>query len=174
MRIICTLAFAGLLLVPSAVTSSAQTRTRRHTTRRHAASSAANNQQLLSDARARVSNQIKVLTRFLYLFGRISNGIETTDEATRRGSLPPEAAAATDKTKAGIRDNLRSVREGLDQLENYFRTTPGLEPYYTRIAGVAAGAADAEDKAAAGQLDGAGRTLIDVVNRLTDALSQML
>ncbi|MDX6613433.1 MAG: hypothetical protein QOD75_2619, partial [Blastocatellia bacterium] len=66
-----------------------------------------------------------------------------------------------------------NVREGLDNLELHFRTTPGLESYYARLAGVAAGAAKAEDLAARNQFDQAGRTLLEVINQLTDVLLEM-
>ena len=65
------------------------------------------------------------------------------------------------------------MREGLDQLEIFFRSTPDLEQYYLKLAGSAAGAATAEDQAAAGHFDQAGRTMLGVVNRLTDVLLAM-
>jgi len=54
-----------------------------------------------------------------------------------------------------------------------FRATPELQPYYIKLAGVAAGAAAAEEKAGANQFDAAGRQLLNVVNRLTDVLLLM-
>ena len=72
-----------------------------------------------------------------------------------------------------MKASLQNVREGLDQLEISFRSTPELEQYYLKLAGSAAGAATAEDQAAAGHFDQAGRTLLGVVNRLTDVLVLM-
>ncbi len=132
---------------------------------------AGNSAPALAAARARVAGQIKLLTRFLYLFGRVSSGVEATEAQARRGGeLPAQAAATLDRNKNALRDNLRNVRDGLDQLELYFRTTPGLERYSTSVQGISGGAARAEDQAAANQLDAAGRTLIDVVSRLADVL----
>ena len=48
-----------------------------------------------------------------------------------------------------------------------------MQRYYIKLAGVAAGAANAEDLAAANQFDKAGRTLLEVVNHLTDVLLEM-
>lgn len=175
MKLACTLTIICLLLLPSICL--AQTRGRRPTTRRRAPAPAATARQesaILRDARTRVADQIKTLTRFLYLYGRISNTIETTeDQARRSGTSAAEATALTDKSKAALRGSLRNVREGLDQLEVYFRTTPEVERFYIRLAGVAAGAADAETKLAANQLDQAGRSLLEVVNRLADVLQEM-
>jgi hypothetical protein len=48
-----------------------------------------------------------------------------------------------------------------------------LQRYYIKLAGVASSAATAEGQAAANQFDKAGRTLLDVVNHLTDVLLEM-
>jgi hypothetical protein len=61
----------------------------------------------------------------------------------------------------------------LDQLEIYFRSTPGLQGYYVKLAGSAAGAAGAEEQAAAGRYDQAGKALLGVVGRLADVLALM-
>jgi hypothetical protein len=55
-------------------------------------------------------------------------------------------------------------------LEIYFRSTPGLQSYYLKLAGSAEGAATAENLAASGRFDQAGRTMLGVANRLTDVL----
>jgi hypothetical protein len=51
--------------------------------------------------------------------------------------------------------------------------TPELQPYYINLAGVAQGAATAEQQATSNQFDQAGRSLIGVVSRLTDVLLAM-
>jgi hypothetical protein len=91
----------------------------------------------------------------------------------RRNEASPTLVEQTKQSKAAVRANIQSVREGLDKLEIEFRTTPELQRYYIRLAGVAAGAASAEDLAAANQFDAAGRKLLDVINRLTDVLFEM-
>ena len=62
---------------------------------------------------------------------------------------------------------------GLDKLEIDFRSNPVLQGYYYKLAGVADGAAKAEQMAAAGQFDQGGRALLGVINRLTDVLLDM-
>lgn len=123
---------------------------------------------------ARVAEQIKVLTRFIYVLGGVAKGIETVDDATSRNEASPAIIEQAKRNKASVRSSIRSVKEGLDKLEIDFRTTPELQRYYIKLAGVAAGAAKAEDLAAANQFDNAGRSLLDVVNRLTDVLLEML
>ncbi len=125
------------------------------------------------DGAARVAEQIKILTRFIYLLGGVAKGLETVDDATRRNEASAAVIDQAKQNKATVRSSIRSVREGLDKLEIDFRATPELQRYYIKLAGVAAGAANAEDLAAANQFDKAGRTLLEVVNHLTDVLLEM-
>lgn len=121
----------------------------------------------------RVAEHIKNLTRFLYLLGGVAKGIEAVDEAARRNEASPTVVEQATRNKQTVRTSIQSVREGLDALEIDFRTTPELQRYYIKLAGVASGAATAEEQAAANQFDSAGRSLLDVVNRLTDVLLEM-
>jgi hypothetical protein len=121
----------------------------------------------------RVADQIKNLTRFLYLLGGVAKGIEGVDDAARRNEAPPAVLEQAERNKVTVRTSIQSVREGLDVLEIHFRTTQELQRYYIKLAGVASGAATAEEQAAANQFDRAGRSLLDVVNRLTDVLLEM-
>lgn len=175
MKLACVLSLVCLLSLPTI--NLAQTRPRTSRRRTSTARTRANtNSTTVNEARLRVADRIKLLTKFLYLFARTSKDIEATEAAARGGgsnNLPPQAAAILDRNKAALLSNLGNVREGLDALELYFRTTPEVQRYYGSLSGVAAGAADAESKASAGQFDAAGRTLLDVVNRLADVLLEM-
>ena len=121
----------------------------------------------------RVANQIKILTRFIYLLGGVAKTLEGVNDAATRSQQPTAAAEQTEKSRTVIRNSIRDVRIGMDQLEVDFRASPELQRYYTKLAGVAAGAAAAEQQAGANQFDRAGRTLLDVVNRLADVLVVM-
>jgi TolA-binding protein len=121
----------------------------------------------------KVADQIKNLTRFVYLLGGVAKGIEQVDDAARKNEASPAALQQNEQNKTTVKNSLRNVREGLDQLEIYFRATPGLLDSYLKLAGSASGAADAEAQAAAGHFDQAGRTMLGVVNRLTDVLLVM-
>jgi hypothetical protein len=121
----------------------------------------------------KVADQIKNLTRFVYLLGGVAKGIEQVDEAAKKNEASPAALQQNAQNKATVKSSLENVRFGLDQLEIYFRSTPELQGYYTKLVGSASGAAAAEEQAAAGHFDQAGRTLLGVVNRLTDVLLVM-
>jgi len=168
------------LIVPVCIlllstTALAQTRSR--TTKRGAQSSKASSQQASLEAKTagatKVADQIKNLTRFLYLLGGVAKGIEDLDASARSNQGSPTALQQNEQNKAKLRSTFQDFRVGLDQLEIFFRSTPELEQYYLKLAGSAAGAATAEDQAAAGHFDQAGRTMLGVVNRLTDVLLAM-
>jgi len=168
------LAFAFLLTLP--LSGLAQTRPRTASKR---GTQPAKTSTLPAGAEARtagatkVADQIKNLSRFLYLLGGVAKGIEELDTAARSNQGSPAALQQNEQNKAKVRASFQDFRVGLDQLEIYFRATPGLQGYYLKLAGSAAGAAAAEEQAAAGHFDQAGRSLLGVVNRLTDVLLVM-
>jgi hypothetical protein len=163
-----------LCLLLFSVTAVAQTRTRRSTPQRRGTSAATAATVAADQARTaaatRVADQVKILTKFLYVLGGVAKGIEQVDEAARKNEASPAALQQNEQNKNTVKTSLRNVREGLDALEIHFRSTPGLQSYYLKLAGSAAGAASAEEHAAAGRFDQSGRTLLGVVNRLTDVL----
>jgi uncharacterized protein (UPF0333 family) len=168
-----TIALLIAAIVISPVAALSQTK-KRSTSRSASRSSApAKASEAVRAGKARVADQVKNLTRFIYLLGGVAKGIEQTDAAIRRNEAPPAIVDQVKRNKETVKTSLRSVREGLDKLEIDFRATPELQRYYIKLAGVAAGAANAEELAAANQFDRAGRTLLDVVNRLTDVLLEM-
>jgi hypothetical protein len=154
------------------VTSFSQTR-KRTTTKASRASAPPKAGETQRQGAQRVADQIKILTRFIYLLGGVAKGLEGVDDATRRNEASSAIMDQATRNKATVRASIQSVREGLDKLEIDFRATPELQPYYIKLAGVASGAAAAEDLAAANQFDKAGRTLLEVVNHLTDVLLAM-
>ena len=169
-----TIALLITLIVVSPIGTAGQTRKR--STKRapsRSTSTAAKSSAALRAGKTRVADQVKNLTRFIYLLGSVAKGLEQTDAAISRNEASPAIVERVKKSKASVTNSLQAVREGLDKLEMDFRTTPELQPYYIKLAGVAAGAAKAEEQAAASQYDQAGRSLLEVVNRLTDVLVEM-
>lgn len=165
-------ATTALMLLLSAVpAAAAQTRTRRSTTpqRRRAPAKPATSSldaTRTNAVRLQLASLNKDLTRFLYVYGRLSKDLELTGAQT-------ESADATNKTRAGLIESLRTMSNRLDQLEGQVRFTPGLERQYRSLQGVSNRAAQAESNAAAGRFDAAGRILVEVAATLTDVLLEM-
>jgi hypothetical protein len=161
-----------LLLLPAAAATapaSAQTRTRRSTTQKRrapAAPSSRLDQTRFNTQRLELAGLSKDLTRFLYVYGRLSKDLELTGSQT--GS-----AEATSQAKAGVISNIGVMRDRLDQLESRFRFEQGLATQYQTLRGVSASADQAAQQAAANRFDQAGRTLLAIAEKLTDVLLDM-
>ncbi len=130
-------------------------------------------QEELGDGRARVAEQIKILSRFNYLFGRISSGIENNETQAQGNEVSAAAEEIIVKNKAALRETLRNVRAGIDELESHFETTSALKGFSTRLAYAGLSIDAAERSAEADRFDEAGRELLNVINRLTDLLLEM-
>jgi hypothetical protein len=160
------------IMICLSITSMAQTR-KRQTTKHPATSSKTSTADTAASVRTeganRVANQIKNLSRFLYLVGGVVKGIEAIDAQSKDGQTSP----TNEKNKAQLRASFTDFRVGLDALEVYFRSTPELQPYYTKLVGSASGAATAEQQALSGQFNQACNSLLGVVGRLTDVLVAM-
>jgi len=168
-----SITLALIFLSPSVAFS--QTRSR--SSRQKPKPSATANQDRIAQARTagatRLATEIKSLSTFVYLLGGVNSGIAAVDEAVRRNEATPALVQKNQQSKVTVKSSIQNFRERLDKLETDFRSTPELQPYYIKLAGVAAGAATAEEQAAAGQFDAAARSLLNVINRLTDVLLLM-
>src|SRR5215203_6612018 len=158
----------AILLTPSMTL--AQTRNRSSRPKATPAQTTARVSQVRTTGATRVAEQIKFLTRFIYLLGGVASGIAAVDEAARRNEASPAILQKNQQSKATVKSSITGFRETLDKLEIDFRNTPELQPYYIKLAGVASGAATAEEQANANQFDASGRTLLNVINRLADVL----
>ena len=162
---------ALVVLVPNS--SFAQTRKRTAAKPAKAATPPPKTAEVTRAGATRVADEIKRLTKFIYLLGGVAKGLEGVDDATKRNEASPALIEQTQKSKQTVRASIQTLREDLDKLETDFRATPELQRYYISLAGVAQGAATAEDLAAANKFDQAGRSLLGVINRLTDVLLGM-
>jgi hypothetical protein len=156
-------------------TALAQTR-RRPAPRRKAPVVKPPTAQQLADLRAgreRIASQIKTLSNFLYLYGAIAKGIESADQASRSGEASSVATQQNERTKVRVRESIKNVSDGLNKLETDFRFNAAWRTYYPNISGVALLGETAETQAAANRFDEAGRSLLQAVNKLADALTTM-
>ena len=158
-----------LIIACAAPAAPAQTRNRRSSTpqrRRPAATSSRLDQTRFNAQRLELASLSKDLTRFLYLYGRLSKDLELT--GTQTGSA--DAAA---QTKAGLVRSMGDMRDRLEQLERNFRFAQGLQTQYRSLQGVSAGAEQAVQMANANRFDQAGKRLLEVASQLTDVLLEM-
>lgn len=172
MKPLIATAAACLLLTFSAAApqpAAAQTRTRRSTPQRRrtpATASTRLDQTRFNAQRLELAGLSKDLTRFLYVYGRLSKDLELTGSQTGSDD-------ATSQAKAGVIRNIGVMRDRLDQLESRFRFESGLATQYQTLRGVSASADEAAQQAAANRFDQAGRTLLRIAEKLTDVLLDM-
>lgn len=163
------------LLFLLSLDASAQTRRRTTSSKRGRAAATSEQKSPATSSRAQaatqLSDQIKSIARFLYLFGPISRELASNDAAAQ--SNPQGASQTTERNKAKLREAFHAYRLKMDELENLFSSSQELRPFYPGVLGVAASAGAAEDQISANRYDQAGRSLLDVLNRLTDVLSVM-
>src|SRR6476659_3440491 len=165
---IATASLVAILIVPAATLG--QTRSRSSRPRPASKSATPTVSAARTAGATRVADQIKLMTKFIYLLGGVTSGIAAVDEAARRNEASPQLLQQNQANKVTVKNSIQGFREGLDKLETDFRATPELQPYYIKLAGSAAGAATAEKQAAANQFGASGRTLLNVIYRLTDVL----
>lgn len=161
--IICLLSFAF----------SAVAQKRRPTRRQTVKPAVAANSFELKNGAALVSTQIKNVSKFLYNLGGVARVIEDLDRDIAARKASRNASSLNTRNKQAVVATMKNLRAGLAALEIEFRTKPALKNYLFQISGISEIAGLAEDQAADGQLTESGRTLLLVVEKLSDTLAAL-
>jgi hypothetical protein len=157
-----------LLLILVCLSFTANAQKRRKTT-----SKTANPPVAVNEVRVGASNvadQLKKVSAFVYLLGGIARGIEDIDKDAKAGKLSKAIADKNQINKQNVVASIRTLRVSLIQLESDFRVKPKLKPYLQSIQGITEISGVAEDQATNGELMMAGKTLLQVIEKLTDTL----
>lgn len=121
----------------------------------------------------KVSIQIKNVTKFIYVLGGVAKGIEDIDKEARTGKISKAVVDKNAQYKQNVIQSIRNLRAGLAALEVEFRTKPALRTYLVNIQGITDLSGTAEDQATSGQFTESGKTLLAVVERLSDTLAAL-
>ncbi|MGI8789033.1 MAG: hypothetical protein ACR2HG_14930 [Pyrinomonadaceae bacterium] len=121
----------------------------------------------------KVATQIKNLSKFVYSLGDVARVTEDLDREIADGKASRNAPALNAKNKQAVVTTIRNLHAGFAALEVEFRTKPALKNYLFQIQGISDMTGIAEDQAAAGQLTNAGKTLLQVIEKLTDTLAAL-
>jgi hypothetical protein len=127
----------------------------------------------VKDGAAKVSIQLKNVSKFVYNLGIIGRSIEDLDVEIKAGKASQKGIDINAKNKQAVMTGLRNIRAGLAALEVEFRTKPALRAYLLKVEGITALCGEAEDFAASGQFINSGRPLLTLIEKLTDALEAM-
>jgi hypothetical protein len=120
-----------------------------------------------------VAAQIKNVSNFIYIFGKVVNGLEVADEQAKSNLASPETQAKIKESKDKLIAKIKDVRIGLEDLSNNFQANPRLQVQYLKLAYATEAALNAERLAATGRYNDAGKFLVTVVERLTDTIISM-
>ncbi len=165
--------FICLLCLASSTTAQRRKTPTRKTTR-PAPSAPANNNAEIKAAAEKVSIQVKNLTKFIFVLGGVAKDLEAIDGDIRAGRITRSSSIEQNtKNKQAVVTTIRNLRAGLAALEIDFRAKPALRNYVFQIGGISVTAATAEEQAQAGQFTESGKTLLGIIEKLSDALVVM-
>ncbi len=165
------LSLSLLMLLPSV--SLAQKR--KTTTRRRAAAEEPTPKPIVDmrpEAQA-VAEQIKNISKFLFIYGKIVNGLEVADEQARREPVKPAVAAKTRQAREALVANINSLRVGIEGVAKRLQANPRMQVQYLKMSYASEAIASAEQLAAAGRFDEAGKALTTAIERLADTILAM-
>jgi hypothetical protein len=120
-----------------------------------------------------VAAQIKNVSNFIYIYGKVVNGLEVADEQAKSNQASPDIQAKIKESKDKLIAKIKDVRIGLEDLANNFQANPRLQVQYLKLSYATEAVLNAERLAAAGRYNDAGKFLVTVVERLTDTIISM-
>ncbi|HEY8459217.1 MAG TPA: hypothetical protein VIM99_02495 [Blastocatellia bacterium] len=122
---------------------------------------------------AQVAAQIKNVSNFIYVYGKVVNSLQIAEEQMKNDQVSPEAQARNQENKDKLITSMNKLRSGLENLASGFEGNQRMQVQYLKLAYATEASFDAERLAAAGRYEEAGRSLVAVVERLTDAIISM-
>jgi hypothetical protein len=169
--------FGAIVLCLLCLTFSAPAQKRKTTTSKAKrtvaeATTAVSSTEMKSGAE-KVSTQIKNVSKFIYNLGGIARVIEDLDKEIAARKASRNAPNLNAKIKQDVISSIKNLRAGLVALEIEFRTKPALKPYLFQIQGISDMSGRAEDQANDGQFTESGKTLLMVVEKLSDTLAAL-
>lgn len=120
-----------------------------------------------------VAEQIKNISKFIYIYGKVVNGFELADEQARTGKMTPAATEQNRKSKEALLANIRNLRGGVEGVAQNFRNNPRLQVQALKLSFAIDAVREAEQLATAGRYDEAGKSFVTVIERLTDIVLAM-
>jgi hypothetical protein len=122
---------------------------------------------------SQVSEQLKLLTRFIYVYGKTANGLEMAELQAKQEANSPELQAKLQAKNAQSRSalvaSIGSLRDGVDRVAQRFHANQYLQIQYLKVLSASEAIASAQQLALGGKFDEAGRTLVAAAERLADA-----
>jgi len=122
---------------------------------------------------SQVATQIKNVSNFIYVYGKIVNSLEVADEQVKNKQTSPEIQAKNQKSKDALILRMSDLRAGLENVAKSFQANPRMQVQYLKLTYATDAVLNAQRLAVAGKYDEAGKLLITSVERLTDTMVSM-
>ena len=119
-----------------------------------------------------IAETVKSLTRFVYIYGKIMNGLEFAEEQAKKSKLTAAVIEKNTENKNGVVRGVVGLKTQIDKLGTVLQANPKLQVQFVNLAGVTQKISEAIQLLEANQFDGAGRSLVTASERLTDILLQ--
>ena len=124
-----------------------------------------------------VADQLKNATKFLYIYGKIANGLEINENDIKSketsAAVKAKLTAKNNDIKNMLVSNINDLRIGLDAIARKFQTNPKLTVQYLKLTIAIEAVTNAQQQASAGRYDDSGKALIAVIEKLTDTIMSM-
>ena len=128
----------------------------------------------LSADAALLAEQIKVITRFTFVYGKVANSLEFAADEEKKGQASAAVIEQTRKGRDIIVANIADLTTGLEKVTARFQSNARLQVQYLKVSYAAEALTNAKNLAAAGQLNEAGKALVLTVERLADAMLSLM
>lgn len=119
------------------------------------------------------ANTLKGLTKFIYLYGKVSNGFEIADEQARKTRVPASVIEQNTNNKNALIRSISGQKDAVDRLAKILEPNQKLQVQFINLAGVTQKISEAMALVGNNQYDEAGRSLLTAADRLTDILQQI-
>lgn len=117
-----------------------------------------------------VAEQLKLVSRFVYTYGKIVNGLEFASGQAKAGNTSPQLEAQNQQAKQSIVNNINGLRAGINKVVEQLHADQRLQVQYLKLGAAADAIATAEQLSAAGKFDEAGKALLVAIDRLSDTI----
>jgi hypothetical protein len=123
-----------------------------------------------SAERAKIGVQIGNVAQFIYVYGKVVNGLELAAQQEKTTPAADGVAAKNQQAKDGVVANIGNLKSGIDNLARSFQSDTRLQVQYLKLTGASDAIGSAQQAAGGARYDEAGKLLITAVERLTEAL----
>lgn len=120
-----------------------------------------------------IAEQIGIVSRFIFIYGKVVNGLEVARDQAKRGETSAAIEARNRQTRETLVRSIGGLRTGIESVATAFQAEPQLQIQYLKLGAASDAVGEAEQLAGEGRFDEAGTALSTVIQRLTETIISM-